>query len=287
VTIRAAAPPPVSVAVMPVTANVQTGGTQAFTATVANTTNRTVTWQVNGLVGGNSAVGMISTSGVFTAPSAVPSPATVTVTAVSVADPAQSGSAQVTITTAAPPPAPVGVSVAPATASLQTGATQDFTATVTNSSNATVTWRVNGVAGGNATVGAISTSGVYSAPSMVPSPATVTVSAVSAADPTRSGSARVTITAPSSAGTPAPPPAPGTSGGGGGGGSVDSLTLLACALALAYASRRRSRGAQSQLVGGPSLPCIWVLTILGPTDCVSVGATSKSLFLVGVVALAT
>ncbi len=246
VTIRAAAPPPVSVAVMPATANVQTGGTQAFTATVANTTNMTVTWQVNGVVGGNSAVGMISTSGVYTAPSAVPSPATVTVTAVSVADPAQSGSAQVTITTAAPPPAPVGVSVAPATASLQTGATQDFTATVTNSTNATVTWQVNGVTGGNATVGVISTSGVYSAPSMVPSPATVTVSAVSAADPTRSGAAQVTITAPSNAGPPAPPPGLRTSGGGGGGGSVDSLTLLACALALAYASRRRSRGAQRQ-----------------------------------------
>ena len=246
VTIRAAAPPPVSVAVMPATANVQTGGTQAFTATVANTTNMTVTWQVNGVVGGNSAVGMISTSGVYTAPSAVPSPATVTVTAVSVADPAQSGSAQVTITTAAPPPAPVGVSVAPATARLQTGATQDFTATVINSTNATVTWQVNGVTGGNATVGVISTSGVYSAPSMVPSPATVTVSAVSAADPTRSGAAQVTITAPSNAGPPAPPPGLRTSGGGGGGGSVDSLTLLACALALAYASRRRSRGAQRQ-----------------------------------------
>jgi len=246
VTIAAVLPPQIGVSVSPAMASVQTGGTQAFTATVTNTTNMAVTWQVNGVAGGNSAVGTISTSGVYTAPSMVPSPATVTVTAVSVADPAQSGSAQVTITTAAPPPAPVGVSVAPATASLQTGATQDFTATVTNSTNATVTWQVNGVTGGNATVGVISTSGVYSAPSMVPSPATVTVSAVSAADPTRSGSAQVTITAPSSAGTPAPPPAPGTSGGGGGGGSVDSLTLLACALALAYASRRRSRGAQSQ-----------------------------------------
>jgi len=246
VTIAAVLPPQIGVSVSPAMASVQTGGTQAFTATVTNTTNMAVTWQVNGVAGGNSAVGTISTSGVCAAPSIVPSPATVTVTAVSVADPAQSGSAQVTITTAAPPPAPVGVSVAPATASLQTGATQDFTATVTNSTNATVTWQVNGVTGGNATVGVISTSGVYSAPSMVPSPATVTVSAVSAADPTRSGSAQVTITAPSSAGTPAPPPAPGTSGGGGGGGSVDSLTLLACALALAYASRRRSRGAQSQ-----------------------------------------
>ena len=229
-----AAPPPVSVSVAPGTASLQSGGSQNFTATVTNTTNAMVTWQVNGAVGGNSAVGTISASGGYTAPSLVPSPATVTVTAVSAADPTRSGSAQVTIT-AAPPP--VSVSVAPGTASLQTGASQDFTATVTNTTNATVTWQVNGTTGGNATAGVISTSGVYSAPSLVPSPATVTLTAVSAADPTRSGSAQVTIIAPSNAGPPDPPPAPGT-----GGGSMDSLTLLAllaCALALVRTCCRR------------------------------------------------
>jgi hypothetical protein len=99
---------------------------------------------------------------------------------------------------------------------VQSGGTQSFTATVTNTSNAAVTWQVNGVAGGNSTMGMISASGVYSAPSMVPSPATLTVTAVSVADPTRSGSAQVTITPPSSAPTPAGPN-PGGSGGCGGG----------------------------------------------------------------------
>src|SRR5204863_7927744 len=99
------------VSVAPAAASVQTNGRQTFTATVTNTTNKAVTWQVNGITGGNTSVGTISTTGVYTAPATVPSPAKVTVTAVSVADPTRSGSAQVTIT--APAPMPSTVSVAP------------------------------------------------------------------------------------------------------------------------------------------------------------------------------
>src|SRR6266513_1242232 len=95
-----------------------------------------------------------------------------------------------------PPPAPIDVSVTPAAASAQTGGTQPFTATVTNTANRAVIWQVNGVAGGNTSVGTISTTGVYTAPATVPSPAIVTVTAVSVADPTRSGSAQVSVTAP-------------------------------------------------------------------------------------------
>src|SRR5207302_2227219 len=88
-----------------------------------------------------------------------------------------------------PPPAPIDVSVTPAAASVQTGGTQTFTATVTNTANKAVIWQVNGVAGGNTSVGTVSTTGVYTAPATVPSPAMLTVTAVSVADPTRSGSA--------------------------------------------------------------------------------------------------
>jgi hypothetical protein len=52
---------------------------------------------------------------------------------------------------------------------------------------------VNGIAGGNGTVGTVSQSGAYKAPNSVPSPATVTVSATSAADPTKTATASVTI----------------------------------------------------------------------------------------------
>jgi serine protease len=214
-------PPPVTVTVAPATVTVQADiGTQTFTPTVTNTPNVAVTWQVNGVAGGNSTVGTVSPLGVYSAPLTVPTPAIVTVMAVSVDDTTRSGSAQVTITQ----PPPISVTVAPTTASVAAGGgTQAFTATVMNTTNTPVTWTVNGVVGGNATVGTISALGVYTAPAAVPAPATVSLTATSVQDTTRSASAQVTVTA---AGTqPASPAA--SSGGGGGGGALDLLGLLA------------------------------------------------------------
>jgi 6-phosphogluconolactonase (cycloisomerase 2 family) len=184
-------PAAVTVSVAPGTASVVMGGTQQFTATVTNTTNTAVTWQVGGVAGGNATVGTISSGGLYTAPASVPSPAAVTVTAVSQADTTKSGTASVTVTT---PPA-ITVTVAPPTANVAVGATQQFTATVANTSNTAVAWQVNGVAGGNSTVGTISATGLYTGPVGVPSPAAVTVTAVSSADNSKTGSATVTVTA--------------------------------------------------------------------------------------------
>jgi hypothetical protein len=182
----------VTVTVTPVSAAVQTGRQQQFAATVNGASNQAVTWDVNGTVGGNSSAGFIdSVTGLYTAPNIVPSPATVTVHATSNAvSPAPVGSASVTITS----PAPVSVSISPASATVRINRALQFTATVQGTSNTAVTWQVNGITGGNKTVGMISTSGRYTAPSAVPSPSTVTVTAVSAADPTKSGSAAVKIT---------------------------------------------------------------------------------------------
>lgn len=119
--------------------------------------------------------------------------------------------------------APVTVTVSPSTASVNAGnGSQAFAATVENTSNTAVTWQVDGVTGGNAAVGTISTTGLYTAPIIVPSSATVTVSAISNADMSRSGSAQVTITRR----------LPESSGGGGGGGAIDAGWLFACLLAL-------------------------------------------------------
>jgi hypothetical protein len=87
------------------------------------------------------------------------------------------------------------VSVSPSTANVQEGSTQQFTANVTNSTNTAVTWAVNGVAGGNSIVGTISSTGLYTAPAIVPSPASVTVTAQLQANAGVSGNAIVTITA--------------------------------------------------------------------------------------------
>ena len=87
------------------------------------------------------------------------------------------------------------VTVSPIAASIQVGATQQFTATVTNGTSQSVTWSVNGVAGGNSTGGLVTSGGLYTAPAAVPSGGTVTIRATSSVTPTAIGSATVTITA--------------------------------------------------------------------------------------------
>jgi hypothetical protein len=101
-----------------------------------------------------------------------------------------SNTAFVTVTA----PAAVSITVSPATASVRIRQSRQFTATVTGTPNTSVTWKVNGIVGGNNTVGRVSSTGVYTAPRRVPSPATVNVSATSVADPAKSASAQVTIT---------------------------------------------------------------------------------------------
>ena len=89
-------PPAVSVTVSPKMAPVvAVTQTQQFTATVSGTANTGVTWSVAGVVGGNSQVGTISASGVYTPPAAG---GVYTVTATSVASPNASGSASAAVT---------------------------------------------------------------------------------------------------------------------------------------------------------------------------------------------
>ncbi len=87
----------IRVSVSPQTANVATGGTQQFTAVVENTSNTAVNWSVTGTGCTGAACGTISSSGLYTAPSAVPDRAAVTVTATSQSDTGKSGTATVTI----------------------------------------------------------------------------------------------------------------------------------------------------------------------------------------------
>ncbi len=180
----------VYVTVAPSTASVNINAMQQFSATVSNAADQSVSWAVNGVSGGSMTAGWITSSGNYTAPAVVPSPATVTVQAASLIAPTAMGTATVTITA----PQPVTVTISPKSASVQTGKTYQFTASVQNSTNHSVTWKVNGIVGGSSTIGTISTNGLYKAPSAVLSPNSVTVTAVSAADTSASASATVTIT---------------------------------------------------------------------------------------------
>ena len=73
--------------------------------------------------------------------------------------------------------ASVSVSVAPHFATVNLRKSRQYVATVTGETGAVVTWKVDGVTGGNAAVGTISAAGLYTAPASVPAGSTVTVTA--------------------------------------------------------------------------------------------------------------
>jgi hypothetical protein len=195
--------PTIFVTVTPNPVNVAVTDQQQFTAMVTGTGNTSVTWQVNGVAGGNSTVGTVSSTGLFQAPATIPTPATVTVTAISTADGTTSGSAQATIV-AAGGAVKVTVGSNPPVSEVYTGTMQAFNATVTGTTNTAVTWQVNGVTGGNATFGTVSTSGLYTAPGAVPSPATVAVKAISQAQSSASNAVSILVVTEPSAAEPAP-----------------------------------------------------------------------------------
>ena len=184
--------PTVAISISPTASSLQAGQSQQFKATVTGTTNTSVNWLVDGVIGGSSTSGIVSSTGLYTAPTTVTSNQTVIVTAISAADPNQSASASVTV---APLSSQVSVSISPTSVNVQTGQATQFTASVTGTTNTNVTWLVNGVSGGSTTIGTISSTGLYTAPSSVPSANPVTVTAQSVYDPTKSGNATVTIAA--------------------------------------------------------------------------------------------
>ena len=198
--IRELTPASFTVSVAPSTATVVVGALQQYTATVTGNSNTNVNWFVDGLAGGNSTVGTISTSGLFTAPASVPSPATVTISAVSQADNTTLGSAQATIANGSTTDS---ITVTPTPVQVYTSAVQPFSAADNGTATAAVTWYVEGAQGGDSTFGTIDTSGNYTAPAAVPSPATITVEAVLQADVTAIGTASVTVVAAPSSSQPA------------------------------------------------------------------------------------
>lgn len=253
--------------------------TQQFSAATNDGSRPTLNWSVNGVVGGNAALGTIIATGLYTAPEFPPVPNTITIGATDTVNTAKTASSAVVLdnpvpqlVTVAPVNIPVGafslsltglhfapgaivylgttaltttvisstqltatgtatsgqvgnvtitvqnpapgtnvsagiaaqiiggirVVVAPAIGLVRAGSQQVFTASVSGTTNTGVSWAVNGVAGGNATLGTIIGNGNYSAPATLPNPNTITVTATSIADSTASGNAAITL------GNPAP-----------------------------------------------------------------------------------
>ena len=179
---------PVSVTVSPNSAQPFPGGGVQFNAAVQNSPSTAVNWQVNQVAGGNSTVGTINPSGYYTAPNAVPSPATVTVSAVLQSNPAQSGSASVTIQSFN---AIQSLALSPTLASVTTSQLLQFQVTTSGITAGDVNWAVDGSVGGTAAAGTISAAGLYTPPS-ASGPHTVTASLIE--NPGAIGSAQVEVT---------------------------------------------------------------------------------------------
>ena len=190
-TVTVLAPASVSVMVSPGSATLKTGASASITAAVSGSSNTAVAWSVDGIANGNATVGTLTGTGTtvtYTAPAAGGSHA---VKATSAADPSKSASTAITVQATAT----VAVAVSPASASPRCGTGTSLTATVSGSSNTAVSWTVDGVANGNASVGAVTGTGntvTYMAPATAGSH---TVMATSAADPTKNAVAAITAQA--------------------------------------------------------------------------------------------
>lgn len=264
------------ISVSPASPSLLVNGTQQFTATIVGSGDQSASWYVNDIADGNSTVGTISASGLYTAPDIPPVPNSVTIKAVSTVDHTRTATTSLTVSNPAPvissiapaniivggadteltvkgsnftpqsqvllagtnlttafdssaqlratvpsaqlasvtsflvqvnTPAPGGgtsatrtlqviatMTVSPSSKTLRIYETKQFTATVNFTSDQSVVWDVDGISGGNATVGTISTSGLYLAPAAIPSGGNVTIHAVSAVDSGKSAAAPVTIT---------------------------------------------------------------------------------------------
>ncbi len=192
---------------------VPVNGTEQFAATVSGVSVTTVYWQVclptpvsnlriptncTAIPGvtarpGNTVLtgyGSINQNGFYTAPAQIPNPNSFVILATSPVDLTAFATFTVTIDSG------IRVQVTPTAVTIGAGETQQFTASVTGTSNTSVTWEVNGTAGGDPNNGGTITSGgLYTAPPT--GTASVTIKAVSGADQATSGTATVSIVAAS------------------------------------------------------------------------------------------
>ncbi|HXC33897.1 MAG TPA: hypothetical protein VNZ56_15565 [Verrucomicrobiae bacterium] len=199
----------VAITVTPTTASVITNRTQQFTGAVTGSSNTAITWTLTCASGvAVNTCGSIDATGLYTAPATIPTvtssgtttiePA-VTVTATAQADTSKTATATLTIVTG------ISITITPTSATVGTGEFFQFTATVNNpgcnlTSNPTcdnVTWSLpTNLTPANADGSIGSTTGVFTAPTTVPSSpnsSTVIVTATSVADTSVTATATVTV----------------------------------------------------------------------------------------------
>ena len=145
------------VAVTPLTPCTQPLQTVQFNARVTNLTNTGVNWFVNNVAGGNSTYGTISPTGLYTAPATA---GTYYIEVTSKQVPSLTSSATVLVESSTS----LAFGIYPYVSAIPVGAKQPFSAQVCLVPDSNVTYTVDNIAGGNGTVGTVSSTGLYTAP---------------------------------------------------------------------------------------------------------------------------
>ena len=177
-----------AVVVSPSTTHLNPGQSIQFSAT--GSADGVYLWSLSGAGCAGVSCGIINSSGYYTAPPAIPQPGVITVIATSLADLTVFGTATVTMGTQPV----VAVTISPTQAAVNLGAHQQFTATVTGTSNTAVSWSLSGITCTGAACGTLTAGGLYTAPQTLPVPAIVYVKATSQADSGKSATATVNLT---------------------------------------------------------------------------------------------
>ena len=152
--ISGTAPP--TLVVTPISPCILPSQSEQFSTTFISAPAAAVNWYVDGIHNGNSTVGTITASGLYTAP---PVAGTHKVRAVSQTTTSLGGNSNVSVTTNP------GLVLDPYVASVPLGGQQSFKALTCNAPDPnSYNFEVDGILGGNSTVGTITNYGVYTAP---------------------------------------------------------------------------------------------------------------------------
>jgi hypothetical protein len=147
--------PGASVAVTPTAPCSLPSASTQFGAVVTSESNTAVNWVVDNVAGGNSTVGTITPSGLYTAP---PYAGTHVIKAISQVSNSIYGASTLTISNTPT------FEIYPFVSSIPVGGQQTFQAQECLVPDSNVTFTVDNIPGGNSTVGTVSSTGVYTAP---------------------------------------------------------------------------------------------------------------------------
>jgi hypothetical protein len=172
-------PTSISILVTPASTYLQAGQSAVFTALVQGTADQQVQWSLNPNLGS-------IVNGRYTAPTSVGSDWQVTISATSVVDRTKTATATVLLGQPVSLLSDVSISIGQGPTTLIAGQSAQFTALVVGSTNTAVNWSVT------PNVGSL-INGYYTAPANITSQETVTLTALSVADPSKTASVSLVL----------------------------------------------------------------------------------------------